>query len=127
MSKLKDMKQTKQAKKEYNEPIIGILFVNEPLTKEEIGEKLHITSDRVIRDVIARCSMHYPIIAVSNKKGYRRAKDIDGLTPEELDAEIEEVEHQLNEHKNRIQCLKKKMKPLIAWLSVAKKKRDGNK
>ncbi len=126
MSDLRKVPQTKKAKDEYKHPIIDILFSNEPLTKEEIGEKLHIESDRSIRDIIAVCSMHYPIIATSGSKGYRRAKSIDELTPEELEKEIEEVEHQLNEHKSRVACLKKKMKPLVAWLSVAKKKRDGN-
>lgn len=127
MSKLKDTPQTKKAKEQYNNPIVSILFANEPLTKEEIGDKLHISSDRQIREIIAECSMHYPIIATSNRKGYRRAKDIATLEGEALEAEIEEIEHQINEHKNRIKCLRKKMKPLIAWLSVAKKKRDENK
>lgn len=127
MSKLKDTPQTKKAKEQYNNPIVYILFANEPLTKEEIGDKLHVSSDRQIREIIAECSMHYPIIATSNRKGYRRAKDIATLEGEALEAEIEEIEHQINEHKNRIKCLRKKMKPLIAWLSVAKKKRDENK
>lgn len=127
MSKLKDTPQTKKAKEQYNNPIVSILFANEPLTKEEIGDKLHVSSDRQIREIIAECSMHYPIIATSNRKGYRRAKDITTLEGEALEAEIEEIEHQINEHKNRIKCLRKKMKPLIAWLSVAKKKRDENK
>lgn len=122
MSKLKDVKQTKDAKKNYNHPIIDLLFADEPLTKEEIGEKLHITSDRVIRDVISICSMHYPVIAVSSKKGYRRAKAIDNLEDKELQLEIDEVEHQLRELKSRVDCLKKRMKPLVAWLKVAQKK-----
>lgn len=122
MSKLKDVKQTKDAKKNYNHPIIDLLFADEPLTKEEIGEKLHITSDRVIRDVISICSMHYPIIAISSKKGYRRAKAIDNLEDKELQLEIDEVEHQLRELKSRVDCLKKRMKPLVAWLKVAQKK-----
>ena len=122
MSKLKDVKQTKDAKQNYNHPIIDLLFADEPLTKEEIGEKLHITSDRVIRDVISICSMHYPVIAVSSKKGYRRAKNIDQLEGKALEVEIDEVEHQLRELKSRVDCLKKRMKPLVAWLKVAEKK-----
>ena len=122
MSKLKDVKQTKDAKQNYNHPIIDLLFADEPLTKEEIGEKLHITSDRVIRDIISICSMHYPVIAVSSKKGYRRAKAIDNLEDKELQLEIDEVEHQLRELKSRVDCLKKRMKPLVAWLKVAEKK-----
>lgn len=122
MSKLKDVKQTKDAKKNYNHPIIDLLFADEPLTKEEIGEKLHITSEREVRDVISICSMHYPVIAVSSKKGYRRAKNIDQLEGTNLQVEIDEVEHQLAELKSRVDCLKKRMKPLVAWLKVAQKK-----
>ena len=122
MSKLKDVKQTKDAKKNYNHPIIDLLFADEPLTKEEIGEKLHITSEREVRDVISICSMHYPVIAVSSKKGYRRAKNIDQLEGKALEVEIDEVEHQLRELKSRVDCLKKRMKPLVAWLKVAEKK-----
>lgn len=121
-SNLKEIKQNKTTKDNYNHPIINLLFSDTPLTKEEIGEKLNITSDRTIRDTIAVCSMHYPILATSNQKGYRRAKDINDLSIEELEKEMEEVKHQLEEHKSRIACLKKKMKPLVAWLKVAEKK-----
>lgn len=122
MSKLRDVKQTKDAKNSYNHPIIEILLSEEPKTKEEIGEVLHITSDREIRDIISICSMHYPVIAVSSKKGYRRAKAIDNLEGTALQLEIDEVEHQIRELKSRVDCLKKRMKPLVAWLKVAQKK-----
>lgn len=122
MSKLKGIEQTKNAKQNYNHPIIDLLFADEPLTKEEIGDKLHIKTEREVRDVISICSMHYPVIAVSSKKGYRRAKAIDNLEDKELQLEIDEVEHQLRELKSRVDCLKKRMKPLVAWLKVAQKK-----
>lgn len=122
MSKLKSIKQTKDAKKNYNHPIIDLLLSEEPKTREELGEILHITSDREIRDVISICSMHYPVIAVSSKKGYRRAKNIDQLEGKALEAEIDEVLHQINELKSRVDCLRKRMKPLVAWLKVAEKK-----
>lgn len=124
MSKLKEMSQTKKAKEQYKHPIVDILNSNDPITKEEIGKQLNIESDRVIRDLIAQCSMHYPVIATSNKKGYRRAKSIEILDDIELENEIEEVSHQINELRSRVACLKKRMKPLVAWLSVAKKKVD---
>ena len=122
MSKLKSIKQTKDAKQNYNHPIIDLLLSEEPKTREELGEILHITSDSEIRDVISICSMHYPVIAVSSKKGYRRAKNIDQLEGEALEVEIDEVLHQINELKSRVDCLRKRMKPLVAWLKVAEKK-----
>ena len=121
MSKLKSIKQTKDAKQNYSHPIIDLLLSDEPKTREELGEILH-TSDREIRDVISICSMHYPVIAVSSKKGYRRAKNIDQLEGKALEVEIDEVMHQINELKSRVDCLRKRMKPLVAWLKVAEKK-----
>lgn len=126
MSELKKVDQSKKAKEQYKHPIIDLLFADEPLTKEEIGEKLHVESERAVRDIVAQCSMHYPIIATSNKKGYRRAKAIDTLEGENLKKEIDEVEHQLNELKSRVTCLKKRMKPLVAWLKVASKNAESD-
>ena len=126
MSKLKEIKQNKTNKENYYHPIIDLLLTDQPKTKEELMEKLHITSERSLRDVIAICSMHYPILATSNQKGYRRAKDINKMTPEEIQIEMDEVIHQIQEHKSRITCLKKKMKPLVAWLKVAEKKVGSN-
>lgn len=120
MSRLSGIKQTKKAKEQYKHQIVDILL--ERSTKQEISETLHC-SERKVREIIAECSMHYPIIAYSDAPGYRRAKDINLLTDEELDIEIEDVQRTLNEHSSRIKCLKKKMKPLIAWLKMAKKKR----
>ena len=125
MSNLKDIKQNKETKQKYSHPIVDLLLTDESKSKEELMEKLNIQSDRILRDVIAICSMHYPIIATSNRKGYRRAKDISKLTPAELEEEMDDVRHQINEHKSRIACLKKKMKPLVAWLKVAEKKLDS--
>lgn len=120
MSKLSKVEQTRQAKQSYNHEIIDILL--ERHTKEELRDILHC-GDRTVREIIAECSMHYPIIALSEKdSGYRRAKDINSLSGQELLNEMEIVQRVINEHKSRIKCLRKKLKPLIAWLKVAQKK-----
>ena len=127
MKSLRDIKQTKEAKKAYEHPIIDFLLGEEPKTKEEIGQHLHITSEREIRNIIAICSMHYAVIATSDKKGYRRAKPIESLQGNELLVEMDEVMKQIRELNSRIRCLKKRVKPLIAWLKVAEKKLEANK
>jgi hypothetical protein len=123
MSKLSNMPQTKEAKEQYNHPIVDILLDRH--TKQELQEILHC-GERAARDVIAECSMHYPIISNSDStsSGYRRARNIDELSGIELESEIQAVQRTLSEHSSRVKCLKKKMKPLIAWLKVAQKKRD---
>lgn len=123
MSKLSRVEQTKQAKQTYYHPIIDILLTRH--TKEELRDILHCC-DRVVREIVAECSMHYPIIALSEKdSGYRRAKDINTLEGQDLLDEMAIVERVIAEHKSRIKCLKKKMKPLIAWYKVAQKKLQG--
>lgn len=121
MSKLSVIEQTKKAKEQYSHEIIDILL--ERHTKEELVVILHC-SNRKARNIIAECSMHYPIIALSKNSGYRRAKNIDDLSGEALEEEMDIVCKVIAEHRSRIKVLKKKMKPLIAWLKVAEKKRS---
>lgn len=120
MSKLSKIKQTKKAKLEYVHPIIEILANR--CSKQNIMDVLHCT-EREARDLVSECSMHYPVITYSTKGvGYRRAKDIEKLSDAELDAEIQEVNKAAAELLSRIKCLKKRLKPLIAWKKVAEKK-----
>ncbi len=120
MSKLSKIEQTKKAKTAYAHPIVDILA--ERCSKQNIMDVLHCP-ERVAREIIAECSMHYPIISYSSKDvGYRRVKDISKLNDAELEAEIQEVNRTAAELYSRIKCLKKRLKPLIAWKKVAEKK-----
>ena len=123
MIKLRIMKQTKEAKEKFYSQMLQLL--REVKTKAELKEILGI-SERAIRNEIAECSMYYAIIATSDKSGYRLAKPIGDLSNEELLIELDEVEHEIREINSRIKCLKKKMKPLIAYKKIAEKKRDGS-
>lgn len=123
MSKLRKMKQTREAKENFESPIMNLLFMTR--TKKELCE-IRGVSERTIRNEIAECSMYYPVLATSDKSGYRLARTIDSLSGETLLQELEEVEHQIRELNSRIKCLKKRMKPLIAYKKVAEKKLEGN-
>ena len=123
MSKLRKMKQTREAKEKFWSPMMNLL--GQVRTKAELKEILKI-SERAIRNEIAECSMYYPVIATSDKSGYRLAKKISDLIDDEsLLLELDEVNHQIRELNSRIKCLKKRMKPLIAYKKIAEKKRDG--
>lgn len=125
MSKLRKMKQTNEAKALFTSPMLSLLLNdNEVMTKPQLSEKLNI-SERMVRNEIARCAMYYAIIATSDKSGYRLAKKIEELSGESLLQELEEVEHQIHEISSRIKCLKKRLKPLIAYKKVAEKKLGG--
>lgn len=123
MSKLRKMSQSQMAKENFTSPIMDLL--HEVRTKEELSEIRGI-STRAIRNEIAECSMYYAVLATSDKSGYRLAKPIGDLNNEELLIELDEVEHQIREVNSRIKCLKKRLKPLIAYKKIAEKKRDGN-
>lgn len=119
MSKLSKVEQTKKAKDEYNHPIKDLLL--ERTTKAKVCEVLHC-SEREAREFISECAMHFPVISLSKKdSGYRRAKAINSLDDTQLEFEIGEVKEMIAELNSRVKCLKKRMKPLIAWLKMAEK------
>lgn len=122
MSKLRKMKQTVEAKENFYSPMLMLL--QDVKTKAELKEILKI-SDRAVRDEISQCSMYYAVIATSDKSGYRLAKAIKGLDDEALLEELNEVNHAIHEISSRIKCLKKRLKPLIAYKKVAEKKLMG--
>lgn len=122
MSKLKNMKQTNEAKINFSSPMLDLLQTVR--TKEELSNIRGI-SIRAVRNEIAECSMYYAILATSDKKGYRLAKPIGDLENEELLNELDEVDHAIHEISSRIKCLKKRLKPLIAWKKIAEKKLCG--
>ena len=119
MSKLKNMKQTNEAKIAFSSPMLDLLQTVR--TKEELSEIRGI-STRAVRNEIAECSMYYAILATSDKKGYRLARKIEELNGEDLLNEYDEVDHAIHEISSRIKCLKKRLKPLIAYKKVAEKK-----
>lgn len=112
--------QSKEAKAVFQSPVLELLKSEKPISKWEMVEKLEM-SERRIRDMISECSMYYAVLALSNKEGYRLARKIDEMNQEEKEKEAEEIRHQLNEFNSRIRVMKKRMKPLIAYLKVLEK------
>ena len=119
MSKLNKIKQTKSNKAKYDNPIIPLL--RKGTNRNELSTLLNCT-DSQARYEVSEISLFYPLISSSSKTGYRLAKNIDEMNEEELQTEINLVQSTLNEHLSRVKALKKKCKPLIAWLKVANEK-----
>lgn len=65
-------------------------------------------SERAIRMILSEISFYYPVIATSDRRGYRIATDEDD--------DINDVKHTVNELLSRCTQLKKRCKPLIAFL-----------
>lgn len=72
-------------------------------------------SEREIRKILSEISFYYPVIATSDKRGYRIATDEDD--------DVVDVQHTVNELLSRCKQLKRKCKPLIAFLKGGEK--DG--
>lgn len=123
MSKLRKMSQSNEAKSKFQSDMLPLLK-DGVKTKAELQELLN-TGERFVRLEISRCSMYYPVLATSDKSGYRLAKNINDLEDEKLLEELEEINHSIHEISSRIKCLKKRLKPLIAYKMVAEKKLLG--
>ena len=117
------MSQSAESKQQFQSE--ALKFLTEVRTKEELKDLLGYESERAVRNEIAECSMYYAILATSDKKGYRLARKIEELNGEELLNEFNEVDHAIHEISSRIKCLKKRLKPLIAWKKIAEKKLLG--
>ena len=75
--------------------------------KEELCLKYKY-SERAMRMILSEISFYYPVIATSDRRGYRIATDDDD--------DINDVKHTVNELLSRCKQLKRKCKPLIAFL-----------
>lgn len=80
--------------------------------KEELCYK-YSYSERAIRMILSEISFYYPVIATSDRRGYRIATDDDD--------DIADVKHTVNELLSRCAQIKKRCKPLIAFLKGGEK------
>ena len=71
-------------------------------------------SNRTIRMILSEISCYFPVIATSDRSGYRIATD---------EGDYVDVQHTVNELLSRCTQLKKRCKPLIAFLKGGEK--DG--
>ena len=122
---MKHYDQSKKAKEEFlRTSKIALIMSGEPdrvYTREELVETLGI-SDREVRSQVAELANHVAVVSLSKAKGYK-VPTFDENTPiEKLQAMHDEIEHQINENKSRIDNLKARMKPLVALQKVLEKK-----
>ena len=85
---------------------------NRYCTKQELMA-LFNTGERQVRDIISTLSQQSPIIATSDKKGYKLAYKV---------TDLDDVEHTLAELDSRIEELEKKKKPLLQWRELVRQK-----
>ena len=122
---MKHYNQSKKAKEEFlRTSKIALIMSGEPervYTREELAETLGV-SDREVRSQVAELANHVAVVSLSKGKGYK-VPTFDENTPiEKLQAMHDEVQHQINENKSRIDNIKARMKPLVALQKVLEKK-----
>ena len=94
--------------KELANKLYMFLKAQDVVTKEEMLEFLGWgkNKDRQLRDILSLIGKKKPLIATSDQKGYKIAKDI---------SDLEEVEHQWKELDSRIANLEERRTPLIKF------------
>ena len=118
---MKKYDQSKKAQEKFYSPLIFKLRGDERIRKDELIDNL-FTTGRSVRREIERIGNHYAVISDSTSPGYRLAKDFAELkNKEEALREAAEIRLSLQQDINRVDNLKAKMKPKIAYLKALEK------
>lgn len=122
---MKNYDQSQKAKRDFLEKSPLAQYMMGDPTRIFLREQLALhfeTCDRVIREKVAEMANYLPVLSLSKDKGYR-VLSFDENTPiEDLIKMNEEVQHQINEFKSRVDNLKARMKPLVALQKVIQSK-----
>ena len=115
-----EKKSFKQRKKEFSNKVFQVISSENVMTKQEL-QILTGLGEREVRRQLHDIAIYYALISVSNKRGYRLANTkVD--TQESINAEIEELDHSINEDKKRANEIKARMSRKIAVKSILEKK-----
>lgn len=87
-------------------------------TRKELVEMTGV-SDRDVRKLISELKKERVVLYSSSRSGYRMAKELRNMTPEERTEEIQLVRHSLNDCKSRTTQLNKQKRKYIAYLKKA--------
>ena len=126
---MKKYKQTKEEKAKLAASSTLFLYMtavldNDPMhvfTKDELQKVLSV-DERTVRHELERIANYYPVVAVSSEKGYRlMPKFSEESSVEFLENMLDLMQHQINEIDSRVESLKARKKPLIAYQNVINK------
>ena len=84
-------------------------------------------NERKVRLEMERIANFYPIRATAGRKGYSLIWFDDKFTQDEILKIYNDATNQVREIENRINCLKARLKPLIALMKVASYKLESLK
>lgn len=89
-------------------------------SRQELSKETGLT-EREVRKKISELKYKKPVIYNSYTKGYRLAKDFSLLTKEELEKELDLVNHSIRDIGSRKKVFDKQLRSYIAYKEAAQK------
>lgn len=109
--KIKKPELTERDKKLGNEIHRILMAHDRPITKEficqSLGWEYNSSTERKVRDLLAKIAKVKPLISTSDQKGYYIARKVEDL---------EAVKHQWLEHNKRVQEINERIAPLQKFI-----------
>ena len=104
--------------------IVDFLNDNEFKSKEQLMKETGL-NERTVRAKISELKKERVVIYSSQQKGYKLAKFIDpkNMSEEEIQHELEMVEHSINDIKARKKVFNKQLRKYIAYMKKVEKVR----
>lgn len=84
-------------------------------TKQEICEMTGL-NERAVRRLVSELKTKRVVIYSSQTKGWRLAKEINSMSDMQLEEEVRQIEHSLNDCRSRTKQLNKQKRKYIAYL-----------
>lgn len=114
---MKNYNQSNKVKESFSNPLFDYLTLdinkNKSFDKWELAAMFN-TSERNIRKQYEEIANYYPVVATSDKKGYKLVTWDSDMPTDALEETEQELLHQINEIESRIDNLNARLKPLIA-------------
>lgn len=92
-------------------------------TRKQLSEETGM-SDRQVRNKISELKETKVVLYNSQTSGYRLAKRIEDMDPQELEIEIKLVQHCINDIEARKGVFNQQERTYIAYLKIAERKRN---
>lgn len=114
-----NLKQNAAGKAEFKSKMLDIFKAhpNENLTRQQLCE-MSGYCDSIMRREVSKVARFYPVISLSKNQGYAFIEWNSLNSKDELEKVRQLIWEQMLETQNRVDALKKRLKPLIANLKV---------
>lgn len=89
-------------------------------SRQELSKETGL-SEREVRRSISNLKFKKPVIYNSHTKGYRLVKYLPRLTTDEIQSELELINHSIRDMQSRIKVFNKQLKTYISYKKIAEK------